>query len=169
MEKNQNNLAIENQEENEVDSSQKYLEKIEELDKKIEALESKNQKLNKENKNLFDKVMNGESASAGAKHDDGPTIKELAVKLASVDKHPLSNLEYVETQLQLREKLMEAGHRDPFLPAEGVNLTANEEQLIQNYVESLEEMVQQANGDPVAFNILLNNRVAENKVPIRKK
>ena len=164
---------MENQETKQIEEQQeigtdKYLSAINKLKGQIDNLNNQNKKLEAENRELFNSVMDGKVASSEVKKDNGPTKKELIEKLVNVDKKPMTNLEYVDTTLKLRNRILEEGGRDPFLPSESVQLTANEEQQIQQYVDTLQEAVDEADGDPVAFNILFNNIVKDTKQTPRR-
>lgn len=79
----------------------------------------------------------------------------------------LSNLEYVEKTLKLRDAIIEKKGIDPFMPA-GINgdpfKTDAERQAAEQsalkVAKVLAEAVQQANGDPATFDIILSKIIA---------
>ena len=74
----------------------------------------------------------------------------------------LTNLEYVEKTLKLREQIIAEGGKDPFLPT-GINGNpfkndqeqANAEATAEKVAKVLGEAVKEANGDPEAFDVIM--------------
>ena len=78
----------------------------------------------------------------------------------------LTNLEYVEKTLKLREQIIAEGGKDPFLPT-GINGNpykndqeqANAEASAAKVAKVLGEAVKEANGDPEAFDVIMTKIV----------
>ena len=94
-------------------------------------------KLRVRNKQLLDALSSGGSVefeSQPAKVD----IAELRKKLYKTEGGDITDLEYISNTLKLREAIMQAGGRDPFLPA---NSSAITEEMIEKYDLKPEECV----------------------------
>ena len=94
------------------DNAQDYIAEIQKL-KESTVSKEQYQKLLEDNKRLIQSLASGErgeveGASAGA------TLEELRKKLSNPE--DMTNLEYVTTVLELRERIIESGGDDPFLP-----------------------------------------------------
>lgn len=104
-----------------------------------------------ENRKLLSSLVNGEGVSTETQKDDGPSIPELRAKIFDRD-NQLSNLEYIEGVLELREKIIAKGDIDPFLPY-GVNIAPTDEdvQCANRVAAGLKQCVEYANGDSNIF------------------
>ena len=119
------------------------------------------EKLKKEKNDLLKKIINGERIESGASVDNKKTIQEYREKLMSPD---LTNLEYVETALGLREAVLEEQGVDVFADANGEHADS-----AQRVAETLKECVEQADGDDAVFTSLLQGRIANDPVKPNKK
>lgn len=103
-------------------NNEQYIAAIEELKASTVSRDAYN-KLRNENKQLLDALVSGKEIPK--EQQKAPSPDELRKKLFGGD--DMSNLEYVETALALRNSLIEAGERDPFLPyGDKVDLTAEQ-------------------------------------------
>lgn len=94
------------------DNAQDYIAEIQKL-KESTVSKEQYQKLLEDNKRLIQSLASGERGEAeGA--SAGADLEELRKKLSNPE--DMTNLEYVTTALELREKIMESGGDDPFLP-----------------------------------------------------
>lgn len=108
------------------DLEKNYIEKIKELrdntvdkDAYVRVLE--------ENKKLLDQLTNNSYVSDKEQNTEKEVSEqELISKL--VHGENMNNLEYVETALALRKKMMEDGKIDPFLP-QGTQISANDDDV----------------------------------------
>jgi hypothetical protein len=93
-----------------------------------------------------------------------PSIDELRKNLfAEAD---MSNLAYVENALSLRNSLIEAGERDPFLPyGDKVDLTPEQIASAEKVATALQEMVDFAEGDSGVFTAEYQRRVKDVAIP----
>ncbi len=81
----------------------------------------------------------------------------------------LSNLEYAEKVLTLRNELIAQGQRDPFLPyGKDVYPTMEDESEAQAVADALEDCIEAANGDSAIFTNELQ-RIMVNTAPQRRK
>lgn len=123
------------------------------------------EKLRNENKKLLDALVSGQKIDLPK--EEKPDVDELRKKLFNKDAN-LSNLEYVDTALKLRNALIEKGERDPFLPVgDRVNETAEMYDIAQRVADGLQECVDFADGDSGIFTAQLQ-RITKD-TPIKRK
>lgn len=141
-----------------LDANTDYVAAIQELQNNTVSKEQY-QKLRTENKRLLDALVSGQQVDLPK--TETVNVNDLRKKLFTRDTD-LSNLEYVETALQLRDALIEAGERDPFLPyGEKVNETAEQHDKANRVAEVLRECVEFAEGDSGIFTAELQRRTKE--------
>lgn len=119
-------------------------------------------KLEEDYRKLADSILNGGELPSNPGGEEAPDIAELRKELYDPN-NSLSNLDYVKKTLQLREAIIQETGKDPFLPT-GINgdpfrndqerLAA--EQSAEKVAKVLQEAVDEANGDPEAFDIILS-------------
>ena len=147
-----------------VNDSVDYIEAIKEM-KQNSVDRSAYDKLKSENKKLLDALVNGQQIEAPK--EEKADISELRKKLFNKDGN-LSNLEYVETALKLRNALIDAGERDPFLPyGDRVTVTAEMYDKAQTVADGLQECVDFADGDSGIFTAQLQ-RITKDVLPGRR-
>ena len=146
-------------------NNEQYIAAIEELKANTVSRDSYN-KLRNENKQLLDALVSGKEIPQEPAVK--PTTEELRKKLfGGAD---MSNLEYVETALALRNSLIEAGERDPFLPyGDKVDLTAEQIANAEKVAAGLQEMVDFAEGDSGVFSAEYQRRVKDVAIPRGRK
>jgi fermentation-respiration switch protein FrsA (DUF1100 family) len=129
-------------------NNEQYIAAIEEMKANTVSRDAYN-KLRNENKQLLDALVSGKELPQ-EQPTPKPTIAELRKKLFSEEN--VSNLEYVETALSLRDSLIEAGERDPFLPyGDKVDITSEQIETAEKVAAGLKEMVDFAEGDSGVF------------------
>ena len=149
----------------EVDNSS-YIEAIKEM-KSNYVPKEKLAKLESENKQLLDALVNGKEIEM-PKQEAKVDVNELRKKLFNKDTQ-LSNLEYIETALELRDALIESGERDPFLPSgEKVQLTAEHYDKAENVAQVLKDCVEFADGDSGIFTAELQRRTKDSMPSYRR-
>ena len=79
----------------------------------------------------------------------------------------LSNREYVEKTLRLRDILIERGERDPFLPTK--NETQEDVEKAERTAKTLKNMVKESAGRDSVFNGLFEEALVETKLPPRRR
>lgn len=95
-----------------------------------------------------------------------PDIKTLKKELYGPDSH-LTNMDYIQKTLQLRDAIIEEGGVDPFLPAE-----PSEEDRIEadKTARFFKENLEQANGSPEVFQALIQARSKDDpKIALARK
>lgn len=146
-------------------------EKESELDKnylsKIKTLQEENANTKKEldravaeNKKLLNEYLDGDVHDLGKKDKpDEPTEEELRDSLY-VKKDCKNNLEYCKKTLKLREKVMERGEIDPFVPI-GKDMTPEQRHFddAARIAKHLQECVDACEDDPEQFNRLLDKKI----------
>ena len=129
-----------------VDSNTDYIEAIQAL-KQNSVDRSKYEELRAENKRLLQAVVNGQ-----------PDEEEVKEEPVDIDKLRLSlreeqtNLDFVTKALKLREAVIAKGGEDPFVPVGSkYTPTAADYERATRVATILQEMVDEANGDPQVF------------------
>ena len=123
-------------------------------------------KLRVRNKQLLDALSSGGSVefeSQPAKVD----IAELRKKLYKTDGGDITDLEYISDTLKLREAIMQAGGRDPFLPANSSAITEEMIESAQRVADGLQYCVDEAQGDSGLFRAQLSRITID--PPTRRK
>ena len=117
-------------------------------------------KVVEENKKLVAEVINGEGGAGNGQATPPENleadIKAYREKLYGPKCSELSNLEFCETTLKLREAIIKRDGIDPFLPR-GANIkpTDYDTQRAQAVADVMAECIKEANGDSGVFTALL--------------
>jgi hypothetical protein len=123
-----------------------YIEAIQTL-KQNSVDRSKYEELRAENKRLLQAVVNGQPAEEQVEVAK-PDINELRKALTKEQ----TNLEYVTAALKLREAVIAEGGEDPFVPVGSkYTPTAADYERANRVATVLQEMVDEADGDPQIF------------------
>ena len=150
-----------------VDPEKNYAQTIKDL--KANTVSRKDyEKLEEQNKQLLDAIINGNGDPDDKdKAEVLPSIKELREDLYGGKKH-LSNLEYWEKTLALREALMAQGETDPFVPA-GKRITAENSdfEAAERVATVVKECIEYAKGDSAIFTSELQRRTIDAVLPRR--
>lgn len=150
-----------------VDPEKNYAQTIKDL--KANTVSRKDyEKLEEQNKQLLDAIINGNGEPGDKdKVEVLPSIKELREDLYGGKKH-LSNLEYWEKTLALREALMAQGETDPFVPA-GKRITAENSdfEAAERVATVVKECIDYAKGDSAIFTSELQRRTIDAGLPRR--
>ena len=146
-------------------NNEQYIAAIEELKASTVSRDAYN-KLRNENKQLLDALVSGKELPQEPQKKE--SITDLRKKLFSGN--DMSNLEYVETALSLRDSLIEAGERDPFLPyGDKVDITPEQIDAANKVAAGLKEMVDFAEGDSGVFSAEYQRRVKDVSIPRGRK
>lgn len=115
-------------------------------------------KLKQENKQLLNSLVTGETINAPAQETKVST-EELRAKYDKLSLGNASNLEYWQTVLDLRDRDIEEGRMDPFLP-HGHNYTIQQSDVdTANKVATIvRECIEYADGDSAVFTNELQRR-----------
>lgn len=118
------------------------------------------------NKKLLDAMITGKSIDAervAPKTD----VNQLRKELYGKDSGKLSSVEYIQKTLDLRNALIEAGERDPFIPVGNhAETTAAAIESAQRVAEGLQSMLDFAEGDEGIFLAEYQRRVVDPKIPV---
>ena len=151
------------------DNTNDYIDQIKKL-KENSVSKDDYDKLRADNKRLIDALANGTQleGKVDTKIDAVENINNLRKKLFSKGSN-LSNLEYCDTALQLRDALIEKGERDPFLPF-GHNVIATESDIeTANRVATvMKECIDYADGDSNIFTNEMQRRTVDISIPKKK-
>lgn len=143
-------------------NNEQYIAAIEEMKANTVSREAYN-KLRNENKQLLDALVSGQELPQ--KPVEKPTIDEMRKKLFNID-GTMSNLEYVENVLSLRDALIESGERDPFLPyGDKVDITSEQIDAAERVANGLREMADFAEGDSGVFSAEYQRKVKDTSIP----
>lgn len=141
-----------------------YLATIEKLKKNTVSKEEYD-KLLEENRKLLNNYVNGQSEEPGTPKEEKEDIKALRNKLFGKNSEELSNLDFADTALKLRNALIADGQPDPFLPI-GKQIAPDESDIAaaQRVADVLEDCVKYADGDSGIFTNELQRRTIDIKV-----
>jgi len=135
--------------ENDDDPAKKYLDEIERQKAELKAKDEEIKKSHEENKTLLNRILDGDLGPDDKDSDskDSKTVSELRDELFK-PKKDLNNLEFAEKTLALRDKIMEEGGIDPFLPqGSKVRITAEDREAAQRVAECMKHCIDIADGD----------------------
>ncbi len=146
-------------------NNEQYIAAIEEMKANTVSRDAYN-KLRNENKQLLDALVSGKELPQEPVAK--PSVSDLRKKLFGGQ--DMSNLEYVETALSLRDVLIENGERDPFLPyGDKVDITPDQIDAANKVAAGLKEMVDFAEGDSGVFSAEYQRRVKDVAIPRGRK
>lgn len=146
-----------------------YIAKVNEL-KKNSVPKTEYEKVLKENKELADAVLNNtiQENEDDNSQDVDAELKDLRSTLFNSENvSKLSNREYTEKILRLRDILIEKGERDPFLPTK--NETQEDIEKAERTAKTLKNMVKESAGRDSVFNGLFEESLVEIKIPPRRR
>lgn len=152
----ENNLdGVENESEEEAVD---YLAVIEDLKKNTVDKKSYD-RIVAENKRLLQAYVNGEKPEEPEKK---VSIEETRKKLFGEDAEELTNLEYAQAVLDLREAVMDNGGNDPFLPI-GFKVLPDQADIdaAQRVADVLQQCIEYAEGDNGVFTNELQRRMVD--------
>ena len=143
------------------DMTQDYLATIQQL-KQNSVDKAKYDALRLENKKLLDAVVNGQTVEVQSQvqKEDIQTLRNKVFNNPNQ-----TNLEYITNVLNLRNRLLEEGYEDPFVP-QGSQISATKADYDQaNKVATvLQEMVDESDGDPNVFLNEYQRRVKDTNI-----
>ena len=125
------------------------------------------ERLKEENKKLVSEIINGDGAGSGqaSPEDKKPTIEELREDLYGPKCSSLSNLEYWEKTLALRDAVIEKEGVDPFLPVGSkISPEASDIEAANRVAEVVKECIKEANGNSEVFTALLQGKTKDDSV-----
>ena len=150
-----------------VNGSYDYISAINEM-KKNTVPRKAYEELIKERNQLADAVINGEIVAPGAAAKEVVDISALRSTLFSPEAcdKGMTNMEYIENALKLRNAVLEQEGKDIFLPVgRGIVVTAEDREQAENAAEIFQECLDYAQGDPSVFNTELMRRTVDTGNP----
>ncbi len=156
MEEKEVQTNVTSQDTGTVDNNQ-YIEALNQL-KQNSVDKADYDKLKAENKKLLDSIVNGTEVALPA--SEKASIEDLRTKLVNSSEDGISSLEYAETALKLRERLIEEGKEDPFVPhGSQYSPTQIDYDRANRVAAVLQECVDNAEGDEASFLAELKKRL----------
>lgn len=138
---------------------QDYIQAINEL-KSNTVSKEQYLKLKGENKRLLDTLVAGGSIENPVQKTE-VDVDALRKELFNKD-NQMSNLEFVEKSLELRDALMDAGEPDPFLPIGArISPTPEEARIAENVAQVYRECIDYADGNSEVFTNELMRRTVD--------
>lgn len=143
-----------------------YIEAINELKRKSVDKE-KYDALRAENKKLIESIVNGQSVEVEAQPINKRSAKDIRNELFNTAE--LSNLEYVEKALELRDAVLEEKGVDIFVGA-GHKLNPSQEdyETANRVAETFKQCIDYAQGDSEVFTNELMRKTNDVKLPFRR-
>ena len=136
----------------------KYISTINDL-KKNSVSSEEFLKLKEENRKLLNSIVSGESVKSESS-PKADTVESLRERYVNADN--MTNLEYIQTALSLREELLSRGENDPFTPyGKSIVATTEDKQMANDVAEFLQGLVDVADGDPDIFQNELQRRLVD--------
>ena len=128
------------------------------------------EKLKSENKELLNTLINGGQVTNVIEAPQ-KSIQEMRADLFSkeaADKG-MTNLEFVEKSLELRDAIIKSGGMDPFLPVgKGIELTRDDYEAAEFTAQQFRECIDIADGNSEVFTNELMRRTVDNSLPTAK-
>lgn len=144
-----------------------YIEALNTL-KQNSVERSKYDQLRAENKKLLDSIVNGREIEVPGKQVEKASADELRSKLFDRNNH-MTNLEYVETALALRNTLIENGEEDPFVPQGKKTIcTQDDRDAAQRVADVFQQCVDIAEGNSEVFTMELMRRTKDVQITPRR-
>ena len=112
---------------------------------------------------LVSEIINGDGNGNGQKpnpEQQEASIEELREKLYGPKCSELSNLDYWKYTLALREKVIDSGDPDPFLPVGSkISPTTEDVEKANNVADVVQQCIEAAEGNSEVFTALLQSRM----------
>lgn len=146
------------------DSTQKYLDTINEL-KQNTVSKEKYEKILEENRQLLSNIVNGvENTKKEEEKVDLNTLRKTLISPNSTD------LEIVQSALELRKEIMKNGGRDPFLPNSNVYQAVSfDKERSEQVANIFEKCIEIADGNNSVFINELSRITSDSPIPLRRK
>ena len=153
---------------NEEQTNNDYIDAIATL-KQNSVEKARYEKVKQENKKLLDALVNGGQLDAEAiKEQPKEDIQALRDKV--FNKEGQSNLEYWTNVLALRDRLLEEGQEDPFVPqGRKIQASVQDYEAAQRVADGMRSLVDYADGNNEVFLSEYQRRVRDTSKSILKK
>ena len=125
--------------------------------------------LRQENKKLLDALVNGGQLDADAiKEEPKEDIQTLRERVFNRENQP--NREYWSNVLALRDRLLEEGQEDPFVPqGRKIQATIQDYEAAQRVADGMKSLVEYANGNNEVFLSESQRRIRDTSRTVIKK
>ena len=163
MENNTEQLSVSNNDVPVTDTAE-YIEAIKQL-KENSVSKDAYLKVKAENKQLLDTLINNGQVTTQEVKKDKVDLNKMRDDLLNHSNHML-NVDYVQKVVDLRNAVMDAGQRDPFLPNKA-NPTSADIEEANKVGEVLQECLDIADGDNDVFTNEFQRRLVEPIMPKR--
>lgn len=148
MNENENKEVVVNVENNDTD----YIETIKQL-KENSVSKDQYLKLKEENKKLISSLANGTAYDGGGQENVKPISLEELTNSFYKDYKKMSNREFAERMLEIRNRTLEETGRDLFMPSDAQYIpTQDDINTVNGLVEGLQNCIDYANGNDSVFN-----------------
>ena len=156
---NENNNVVENPSSQ---SNENYIEAIKKL-KENSVSKDKYKELEAENKRLVDAIVEGKEIDLGNEAPENKVSIDDLRKELFVEDSKLTDLEYCEKMLQLRDMIIDSGGEDPMLPNNG---KANAEDIegVEKVVAAMKDAIDLADGNDEVFKAKLMSMTVDNPI-----
>ena len=127
------------------------------------------EKVQKENKDLLKALIDG--GQVAQPEVPQKSIEELRNELFSKEavEKGMTNLEFVEKSLILRDAIIASGGGDPFLPVgKGIEITREDYEAAEFTAQQYRECIELAKGNSEVFTAELARRTVDNSIPTAK-
>lgn len=152
----ENNVNIPEEETTQVN----YIEAMAEMKKNMVSKEEYN-KVMEENKQLVDALVSGKQIEMPEPEPE-VDINALRSKIFNTDGNDMTDLEYAETVLSLRDELIKRGELDPFVTrAHDYVPNQSDYEDAENVAKALRYAVDVANGNPGLFRTAFQDCVVD--------
>lgn len=151
------------------DAREDYVQALSEL-KKNSVPKSDYESLRLENQKLIKSIIDGTPSPVQAEEGKPEeSIEDLRKDLFS-GKGNLSNLEYVTKALELRQRLIDSGEVDPFLPnGHKIAPTYDDQMAAERVAEGLRHCVEVADGNADVFRNEFDRMVKDTPLPLGRR
>ena len=151
------------------DDIQKYIDIINEL-KANSVSRQEYEKIRTENKQLLTTLVEGKSLETSSTEEaQKPTAAELRKQLFT-DNVSMSNLEYWQKTLDLRDAVIKETGKDPFLPyGKKISPTVEDVEAANRVAAVVRECIDYADGDSRIFTNELDRRTIDTAAPAGRR
>lgn len=131
---------------------------LSEMRSKVDSLEAENKSLLEAKRKYYDAILN-RAEPGSAEPVAHRSVSEIRDDLIKRSNDEISNLDYARLVLEMDSALLDDGKDSCFLPhGKGVSPTSDEYETAEKFHRILQECVDEADGDPTAFNMALKKR-----------
>ncbi len=165
------NVTQEEQQEEQENSV--YIEQIKKL-KDNTVSKEEYQKLANERDELLQAYIEGKEIDINLPEKDDDSDKSIDELRKSIltESSDLTNLEFWEKSLELRDAIIERDGEDadPFLPKSSQYAVSQDDRdSVERVVSTVKDCIEKAEGNPDTFRALLNSKIMDDKIPNMKK